>query len=30
MNRADFPDDQVTAQKELMAEAAKLGHWRNA
>lgn len=30
MNRADYPDDQVTAQKEQMAEAAKLGHWRNA
>lgn len=30
MNRADYPDDQVTAQKEQMAEAAKLGHWRRA
>lgn len=30
MNRADYPDDQVTAQKEQMAEAAKLGHWRKA
>ena len=30
MNRADYPDAQVTAQKEQMAEAAKLGHWRSA
>ena len=30
MNRADYPDDQVTAQKEQMAEAAKLGHWQKA
>jgi hypothetical protein len=30
MNRADYPDDQVTAQKEQMAEAVKLGHWRKA
>jgi hypothetical protein len=30
MNRADYPDDQVTAQKEQMAEAVKLGHWRHA
>ena len=30
MNRADVPDDQVKTQKEQMAEAAKLGHWRNA
>lgn len=30
MNRADYPDSQVTAQKEQMAEAVKLGHWRQA
>lgn len=30
MNRADYPDDQITAQKEQMAEVAKLGHWRRA
>jgi hypothetical protein len=30
MNRAEYPDDQVTAQKEQMAEAAKLGHWQKA
>lgn len=30
MNRSDQSDDQITAQKEQMAEAAKLGHWRRA
>ncbi|MBB5722586.1 hypothetical protein FHS72_002212 [Loktanella ponticola] len=28
MNRTDAPDDQLAAQKEQMAEAVKLGHWR--
>ncbi|MEL6574095.1 MAG: hypothetical protein AAFQ64_20810 [Pseudomonadota bacterium] len=30
MNRSDQSDDEVSAQKEQMAEAAKLGHWRMA
>lgn len=30
MNRSDQSDDQIIAQKEQMAEAAKLGHWRHA
>ncbi len=30
MNRSDRSDEEVTAQKEDMAEAAKLGHWRGA
>lgn len=30
MNRSDLPDEDVSAQKEQMAEAAKLGHWQKA
>lgn len=30
MNRSDRPDAEVSDQKEQMAEAAKLGHWRSA
>lgn len=30
MNRSDYPDNQVVAQKEQMAEAANLGHWQRA
>lgn len=30
MNRADLSDAELSAQKEQMAETAKLGHWRKA
>lgn len=30
INRSDLSNDEIAAQKELMAEAAKLGHWQKA